>query len=87
MIESPVSNGNIFSIKSTTYGRFHEKRAILGILGRKKIKLKNNLNILKLFLLNVYMPCNEFPKVDNTKFENFSCFMYQQYFEYMYGHA
>ena len=53
----------------------------------KILKLKNNLNILKLFLLNVYMPCNELPTVDSTKFENFSCFMYQQYFEYMYGHA
>ena len=36
----------------------------------KTKKIKNNLNILKLFVLNVYMPWNEFPKVDSTKFEN-----------------
>ena len=42
---------------------------------------------MQIFVLKVCGPCIEFPKVDNTKFENMSSFMYQQYIEYMYGHA
>ena len=42
---------------------------------------------MKIVVLKVCGPCNEFPEVDNTKFENLSCFMYQQYIESMYGHA
>ena len=35
-------------------------------------KFRIYLNILKICVLKVYVPRNEFPKVDNTNFENLS---------------
>ena len=35
-------------------------------------KFRIYLNILKICVLKVCMPCNEFPKVDNSNFENLS---------------
>ena len=35
-------------------------------------KFRIYLNILKICVLKVCVPCNEFPKVDNTNFKNLS---------------
>ena len=64
--------GGVSLLRRPVLGESMKRGPLLEFSVENIEKFRIYLNILKMCVLKVCVPCNELPKVDNTNFENLS---------------